>query len=82
MVENLDYLLTAHHFLDVALGFAESLLLADKEFCRISANGLDDDHHKSDCTEYDQGHPHAQVKHIGDEDNNRQSRLDKRRRCL
>ncbi len=82
MVKDLDDLLSAHHFLDEALCFAESLLLTDEEFCRIAADNFNDYHHQSYCAENNKGHPNAQIKHVSYKNDNCQCRLNKSRHRL
>ena len=82
VVKDLDDLLTAHHFLNEALRFTESLLLANEKLRRITADGLDNYHHQSHCAENDKRHPNAEVKHIKDKHYNRQRRLNERRHSL
>jgi len=82
VAEDLDDLLAVHHFLDIALGLAERLLLAHEERGRLAADALCDAHHGDDAEDHDQHERDAVIDHDEQHAGDGQSRGEQLRQAL
>ena len=63
VAENLDDLLAVHHFLDVAVDFAQLLLLLEEVLAGVAGEILGGQHHSADHDQGQYAQRHAEVKH-------------------
>ena len=63
VAENLDDLLAVHHFLDVAVDFAQLLLLLEEVLAGVAGEILGGQHHSADHDQGQHAQRHAEVKH-------------------
>ena len=65
VAEDLDDLLTGHRLLNIALGFGDGLLLAQKELGTAAADALGDDYHQNHAEHRNERQPYAEIEHDG-----------------
>ena len=82
MAEDLDDLLTVHHFLDEAFCFAEGVLLADKVFCGLAADIFGGKRHADDAENDDEHQRQAVIDHHAQHAEHRQTAGQKVRQAL
>ena len=82
MREDLDDLLTVHHFLNVALRTSDRLLLPDEVLCRPAADLLRDEEHQRDAEKHEERHPDAVPEHYSEHADDYGSRRDQRGKRL